>query len=460
MTLPRRWLSPALIVIGCVACATLVLGADAPPPTDPALLVSGEPLLKTWVAPEYPAAARAAKQEGRVMVEMVVDAEGGVTDVRVARSENPVFDEAALAAVRQWRFKPGLDEGKPVAFGLVGPVEFRLAPKEKIPAGGLPPDRLWPHAAKRRPAKIVRAPDPEYPAELEERKMPGRVDLRVELGADGKIKQTHVVWASHAAFVAEALRVARTWEIEPAHQGLLPIATTMESPAEFSLLGAKRADVIAANGMRVLGSEVSEVLPEPFVITEPVFPREKLLAGEEGTAEATFTVDEHGTPTAVELTGSSAPEFGAALRAAMDAWAFRPAMQAGARVPVKMAVTWKFTRPTEGTRKRLAEALAPDGAGIKTAKGLDQPLQVVWRGFPAYPSALLEEGPSGEATIEFIIDQDGRAQLPRVIAAARPEFGWAAATAVSQWVFERPMRGGEVTNVRVQIAIGFSPPKK
>jgi len=457
MTFRQRRFVLGWCALGFVLGVALARGADAPPAS--ALVVSGEPLLEFWKAPEYPAAARAAKQEGRVIVDMIVDAHGLVTEARVAKSDNPVFDEAALAAVRQWRFKPGLDEGKPVAFGLVGPVEFKLSPKEQVPPGRLPSDRLWPHVAKRQPARIVRAPDPEYPEELEARKLPGRVDLRVELGADGKIASTRVVWASHAAFVTEALRVSRTWEVEPARQGLLPLPTSLESPAEFSLLGAKRADILAANGMRLL-TEATEVLPEPFVITEPIFPLEKLLAGEEGTAEATFTVDERGLPADMALQASSAPEFGAALLAAMDCWAFRPAMQAGTRVPVKLAVTWTFTRPTDGARKRLAEALAPEGAGIAQAKGLDAPLRVLWRGFPAYPSSLGAEGPEGTAQIEFVIDHEGRAQLPRVMEATQPEFGWAAATAVSQWVFERPMRGGQPVDVRVQIAISFAPPKK
>ncbi|MBX3737404.1 MAG: TonB family protein [Candidatus Didemnitutus sp.] len=436
-----------------------VCGADAPVAADAAFAVSGEPLLSAWVPPVYPVAARAAKQEGRVIVDMLVDEHGVVTEARVAHSDNAVFDEAALAAVRQWRFKPGLDEGKPVPFGLVGPVEFQLAPKTKIAPGALPPERVWPHPAKRRAAKIVSAVDPDYPEELDPRKLPGRVDLRIQLGADGKIAGTRVLWASHAAFVAEALRVSRTWTFEPARQGLLALGSEMEAPAEFVSVGAKRAEMLAANGIRVVDAE-PEVLPEPFVITEPVYPLEKLLAGEEGTAEAAFTVDARGVATALALTSCSAPEFGAALVAAVDGWTFRPAMQGGARVPVKLAVTWSFARPTEGALKRLAEALAPGGEGVPSAKGLDRPLAVVWRGFPVYPSALVESAAEGKADIEFIIDRDGRARLPRVLAATQPEFGWAAATAVSQWVFEPPQRGGEAVAVRVQIPIGFTPPQK
>lgn len=459
MITPRFRLVLGFFALGLGALLVPATWVAAQAEGDPALAVSGEPLLQTWVAPIYPEAARAAKQEGRVIVDLLVDENGVVTEARVARSDNAVFDEAALAAVRQWRFKPGLDEGKPVPFGLVGPVEFKLTSQEKISPGGLPPDRLWPHPAKRRPAKIVHAADPEYPEELDARKLPGRVDLRLDIGADGKIARTRVVWASHGAFVAEALRVARTWEFEPARQGLLAVASTLQSPAEFSSFGAKRPDILAANGIRTPGDRESGVLPEPFVISEPVYPLEKLLAGEEGTADVSFTVDGEGLATGVALESCSAPEFGAALVAAVEGWGFRLAVQAGSRVPVKLYVTWNFVRPPDGAVKRLADALAPGGAGIGFAKGLDRPLAVVWRGFPVYPGALIASGASGKADIEFIIDRDGRARLPRVLSATQPEFGWAAATAVSQWVFEPPTRGGEPVAVRVLVPVGFAPPK-
>jgi hypothetical protein len=44
------------------------------------------------------------------------------------------------------------------------------------------------------------------------------------------------------------------------------------------------------------------------------------------------------------------------------------------------------------------------------------------------------------------------------VAATRPEFGWAAATAVQQWVFARPLRQGELTDARVSVEISFTPP--
>ena len=58
------------------------------------------------VRPPYPENARQARVEGRVVLDLVVDAQGAVQDVeRVAGI--PLLDEASLKAVRQWRFEPG-----------------------------------------------------------------------------------------------------------------------------------------------------------------------------------------------------------------------------------------------------------------------------------------------------------------------------------------------------------------
>ena len=101
-----------------------------------------------------------------------------------------------------------------------------------------------------------------------------------------------------------------------------------------------------------------------------------------------------------------------------------------------------------------------NGRRWNAAAGLDQKLKPLWRGFPFYPANLTDPKPTGEALIEFIIDRDGRVRLPHIKSATQEEFGWAAATAISQWVFAPPRRKGEPVDVRVSIPIEFSPPEQ
>ena len=72
----------------------------------------------------YPDLARQAGVEGTVVVQALVGADGRVRDTRVLRSI-PLLNGAALEAVRQWRFKPAVAGGAPVATWVSVPMAFR-----------------------------------------------------------------------------------------------------------------------------------------------------------------------------------------------------------------------------------------------------------------------------------------------------------------------------------------------
>ena len=64
--------------------------------------------------PHYPSTAMRAGIQGTVEVEAVVDVDGNISDARVFRPLHPELDEQALNAVREWKFVPGVMNGKPV----------------------------------------------------------------------------------------------------------------------------------------------------------------------------------------------------------------------------------------------------------------------------------------------------------------------------------------------------------
>jgi len=75
------------------------------------------------VAPIYPEAARQAKVSGIVILELQLDLNGSVTDVRVLRSI-PLLDAAAIEAVRQWQYEPMIVNGKAIPIPLTVTVPF------------------------------------------------------------------------------------------------------------------------------------------------------------------------------------------------------------------------------------------------------------------------------------------------------------------------------------------------
>jgi protein TonB len=85
-----------------------------------------QPVLLFRKDPEYSEEARKAKFQGTVELGIVVNAAGQVTNVRVLRSVGLGLDERAIDAVRQWKFRAGTMDGKPVSTRAVVEVNFRL----------------------------------------------------------------------------------------------------------------------------------------------------------------------------------------------------------------------------------------------------------------------------------------------------------------------------------------------
>lgn len=78
-------------------------------------------------SPPYPDAARRRGQEGQVILFVVVDRSGAPMTVSIKKSSGvSVLDEAALKAVKKWKFKPATLAGIPVVFSVDVPIRFGL----------------------------------------------------------------------------------------------------------------------------------------------------------------------------------------------------------------------------------------------------------------------------------------------------------------------------------------------
>ena len=75
---------------------------------------------------EFSDEARRAKYQGECVVSLIVDAQGNPQRVQVVRHLGMGLDEKALEAVRQYKFKPAMLQGKPVAVEMDVVVDFRI----------------------------------------------------------------------------------------------------------------------------------------------------------------------------------------------------------------------------------------------------------------------------------------------------------------------------------------------
>ena len=96
-------------------------GSNGPPD-----LMSAPPVLISKVEPQYTEEARKAKLQGAVVLWVEVTPDGRATNIKVQRSLGMGLDEKAIEAVKQWRFRPGMKDGKPVTMAATLEVSFRL----------------------------------------------------------------------------------------------------------------------------------------------------------------------------------------------------------------------------------------------------------------------------------------------------------------------------------------------
>jgi protein TonB len=99
-----------------------------PPPPEPALAAQGNPVPVSSPAPRYPAEAMRRRESGAVLVRVDVGPDGVPTSTSLVQSSGSrSLDKAALDAVRRWRFRPAVVDGRATVGSVVVPIEFNLA---------------------------------------------------------------------------------------------------------------------------------------------------------------------------------------------------------------------------------------------------------------------------------------------------------------------------------------------
>lgn len=84
------------------------------------------PVLLHSVEPEFTEQARQSGFQGSVAIQLIVDSQGNPQNVHVTRHLGMGLDEKAVQAVRQYRFKPAMYQGHPVAVQIIIDVDFHL----------------------------------------------------------------------------------------------------------------------------------------------------------------------------------------------------------------------------------------------------------------------------------------------------------------------------------------------
>lgn len=209
------------------------------------------------VRPVYPPIALSARVEGVVIVEVDIDTEGAVSAARVLRPV-ALLDEAALEAVRQWRFTPTVLNGQPVPVVMTVSVAFRLGPDGQ-PAPPPPPPSPAPPAvvapaALPQPAAVswnpgdpplriggqIKEPKklkdvrPVYPEIALHARVQGVVILEVQIDQDGRVSNARVL-RPVALLDDAAIDAVLQWEFMPTLVNGQPVPVIMTVTVNFTL---------------------------------------------------------------------------------------------------------------------------------------------------------------------------------------------------------------------------------
>jgi TonB family protein len=196
------------------------------------------PRLIKSVDPIYPEEARKNQVEGLVILEAKTDEKGNVADVRILRSI-PALDQAAIDALKQWKYEPMIIKRKPMPVLFTVTVRFMLDKGEKGGVvsgvtgaveegvnggvvGGVVTEKDLEEFAKGavkaegniRPPKLIRQVDPIYPEEARKKQIEGIVILSARTDEQGNVVGVKVL-RSIPELDQAAIDALKQWKYEP-----------------------------------------------------------------------------------------------------------------------------------------------------------------------------------------------------------------------------------------------------
>lgn len=211
-------------------------------------------------------------------------------------------------------------------------------------------------------------------------------------------------------------------------------------------------------GVGALGTKVKcEAAPAAKRKVVLVYPYDMLMNGQSGWAEASFVIDYAGRPLFANSKGASDRSFAKALIAMIEASQYVPGRRDQHVAMSAASERYQFVGEDalDGEARRVLTALRHGQSGIAAAAELDERPKALRQDSPAYPRALRDDGLTGQAEIEFVIDREGRVLFPRIVSASHEDFGWAAATAVAQWRFSPPQKAGQKVDAIMRVPVLF-----
>ncbi len=247
-----------LVLAVCAAAVAVAVPVSAMAQQSAGVRVGGQvqaPERISYVPPVYPEIAKAARVSGIVIAEAVVAPDGTVSEARIIRSI-ALLDEAALTAVRQWRYTPTSLNGRPVPVIMTVTVAFRLDDDQmNSTASGsstMPTQTVasftpslnepvqWNGRDVLRIGGNVKAPErvkyvaPVYPQDAKDARVSGIVIMELIVDETGHVATAKLV-RSVALLDQAAMDAVMQWEYTPTMLNGAPVPVLMTVTVNFTL---------------------------------------------------------------------------------------------------------------------------------------------------------------------------------------------------------------------------------
>ncbi len=126
------------------------------------------------------------------------------------------------------------------------------------------------------------------------------------------------------------------------------------------------------------------------------------------------------------------------------------------RLGLALLLPLGWTAGASGEEKKATPPAAEAKVQVFDLAEVDQAPVASYKQRPRYPTDMRRAGIQGKAVIRFVVDSEGKVHDARVVEATHPDFGKAAATAVSGWKFKPGIKDGRPVNTRMQTPIMFT----
>jgi TonB family protein len=253
-----------LAIVALLASGLYVAGGQAPVfaalhtnPGEPSVDVSW----KNAHPPHYPVEALHKNEQGMVVLNVTVDAQGHVSGVTIDQKGTTapvILQDAAMDAAKEWRYAPGHKHGKAVGGVVRIPVNFSLTEIEPSSSETASPSVDIGYKDRN---------PPRYPAQAIKKGQQGTVILDVAVNATGDVTGVQVDQRgtdASAELQTAAIAAARQWKFTPGRRNGKPVGGMIQVPVNFSLsrTQASRDDAQPCPAGDLFDVQTSKCIPD------------------------------------------------------------------------------------------------------------------------------------------------------------------------------------------------------